>query len=166
MNTIFCNLTPCNLAEILQRFYGICNLHLVRSKDRDIAVYSPAYMVLYPRNTQPSWSTLRESKISHSNIHGLPPSHSNFHGLQHFVRRGSLNRAGFKSDACALRKVEVVVMALDGNMKQCALAVQVWLVLLWGLPRTPRHVGRTPATFRHLGEYSPFCSLYRGQTLD
>jgi len=34
------------------------------------------------------------------------------------------------SDACALQKVEVVVMAVDENMKQCALAVQVWLVLL------------------------------------
>jgi hypothetical protein len=34
------------------------------------------------------------------------------------------------SDACALQKVELVVLALAGNMKQCALAVQVWLVLL------------------------------------
>jgi len=28
MNTIFCNLTPCSLAEILQLFYRICSLHL------------------------------------------------------------------------------------------------------------------------------------------
>jgi len=28
MNTIVCNLTPCSLAEILQRFYRICVLHL------------------------------------------------------------------------------------------------------------------------------------------
>lgn len=94
--------------------------------------------------------SLRENPKSHTVI---------FMVFQHFLQRGSLNRADFMPDACALQKVEVVVMALDGNMKQCALAVQVWLVQLRGLARTPRHVGHTPAAFRHLGEYSLFGSL-------
>jgi hypothetical protein len=168
MNARICNMKPCSLAEILQRFYKICSLHLkcVLKTETSLYIHQPIWCYIpeiHNLHDHPPWE---HYKISHSNFHGLPPSHNNFHGLQHFLQRGSLNRADFMSDACALQKVEVVVMALHGNMKQCALAVQVWMVLLWGLPRTPRHVGRTPAASRHLGEYSSLCSLYRVQALD
>jgi len=130
MHTIFCNLTPCSLAEFLHRFYRLCSLHLKGVLKTETSLYIHQLVWCYIPEIHSLHDQPCENLKSHTVIFTVSRHHSNFHGLQHFLQRGSLNRAGFMSDACALQKVEVVVIALDGNMKQCALAVQVWLVLL------------------------------------